>query len=131
MLHRYAYWCMQSVLFSYRCLLQPPPLLGGAISKPLTLFSALAFQTSNVETVTMPCKLVNPKFEVLARHTKDSSMAERNCSRFSKSTMRVRMAAGRLLMTRVITCVYYNTFASRQSSPRIWNRFLKKTEMAK
>ena len=29
-----------------KCLLQPPPLLGGAISKPLTLPFALAFRTT-------------------------------------------------------------------------------------
>ena len=37
--------------FTAKCLSLPPPLLGGAISKPLTLPFALAFRTSNIETV--------------------------------------------------------------------------------
>ena len=46
------------LVFSYQfitiCLSLPPPLLGGAISKPLTLPFALAFRTSNIETVVEP-----------------------------------------------------------------------------
>ena len=38
--------------FTAKCLSLPPLLLGGAISKPLTLPFALAFRTSNIETVT-------------------------------------------------------------------------------
>ena len=37
--------------FTAKCLSLPPPLLGSAISKPLTLPFALAFWTSNIETV--------------------------------------------------------------------------------
>ena len=37
--------------FTAKCLSLPPPLLGGAISKPLILPFALAFRTSNIETV--------------------------------------------------------------------------------
>ena len=40
-----------SYQFTAKCLSLPPPLLGGAISKPLTLPFALAFRTSNIETV--------------------------------------------------------------------------------
>ena len=40
--------------FTAKCLSLPPPLLGGAISKPLTLPFALAFRTSNIETVVFP-----------------------------------------------------------------------------
>ena len=40
-----------SYQFTANCLSLPPPLLGGAISKPLTLPFALAFWTSNIETV--------------------------------------------------------------------------------
>ena len=40
-----------SYQFTAKCLSLPPPLLGGAISKPLILPFALAFQTSNIETV--------------------------------------------------------------------------------
>ena len=40
-----------SYQFTANCLSLPPPLLGGAISKPLTLPFALAFRTSNIETV--------------------------------------------------------------------------------
>ena len=40
-----------SYQFTTKCLSLPPPLLGGAISKPLTLPFALAFRTSNIETV--------------------------------------------------------------------------------
>ena len=43
------------LVFSYQfranCLSLPPPLLGGAILKPLTLPFASAFRTSNIETV--------------------------------------------------------------------------------
>ena len=43
------------LVFSYqssaKCLSLQPFLLGGAISKPLTLPFALAFRTSNIETV--------------------------------------------------------------------------------
>ena len=43
------------LVFSYqstaKCLSLPPPLLGGAISKSLTLPFALVFWTSNIETV--------------------------------------------------------------------------------
>ena len=40
-----------SYQFTAKYLSLPPPLLGGAISKPLTLPFALAFRTSNIETV--------------------------------------------------------------------------------
>ena len=40
-----------SYQFTANSLSLPPPLLGGAISKPLTLPFALAFRTSNIETV--------------------------------------------------------------------------------
>ena len=40
-----------SYQFTTKYLSLPPPLLGGAISKPLTLPFALAFRTSNIETV--------------------------------------------------------------------------------
>ena len=40
-----------SYQFTANCLSLPPPLLGGAISKPLTLPFTLAFRTSNIETV--------------------------------------------------------------------------------
>ena len=43
------------LVFSYQvtanCLSLPPPLLGGAILKPLTLPFASAFHSSNIETV--------------------------------------------------------------------------------
>ena len=45
-----------SYQFTANCLSLPPPLLGGAISKPLTLPFASAFQTSNIETVVQPSK---------------------------------------------------------------------------
>ena len=37
--------------FTTKCLSLPTPLLGGAISKPLTLPFASVFRTSNIETV--------------------------------------------------------------------------------
>ena len=40
-----------SYQFTAKCLSLPPPLLGGAISKPLTLSFALAFRTSDIETM--------------------------------------------------------------------------------
>ena len=40
-----------SYQFTAKCLSLPPPLLGGAISKPLTPPFASAFRTSNIETV--------------------------------------------------------------------------------
>ena len=40
-----------SYQFTANCLSLPPPLLGGAISKPLTLPFALAFRTNNIKTV--------------------------------------------------------------------------------
>ena len=40
-----------SYQFTAKCLTLPPPLLGGVISKPLTLPFALAFRTSIIETV--------------------------------------------------------------------------------
>ena len=40
-----------SYQFTANCLSLPSPLLGGAISKSLTLPFALAFRTSNIETV--------------------------------------------------------------------------------
>ena len=40
-----------SCQFTAKCLSLPPPLLGSAILKPLTLPFALAFRTSNIETV--------------------------------------------------------------------------------
>ena len=47
-----------------KCLSLPPPLLGGAISKPLTLPFALAFRTSNIETVVQLFSLPSPGFFV-------------------------------------------------------------------
>ena len=52
----YIYWSFFALLLVfflsiYKCLSLPPPLLGGAISKPLTLPFALAFRTSYIETV--------------------------------------------------------------------------------
>ena len=46
-----------SYQFTAKCLSLPPPLLGGAISKPLTLPFALVFRTSNIETVLVPRSL--------------------------------------------------------------------------
>ena len=43
--------------FTANCLSIPPPLLGGAISKPLTLPFALAFRTINIVTVVAPHSL--------------------------------------------------------------------------
>ena len=40
-----------SYQFTAKCLSLPLPLRGSAISKPLTLPFALAFRTSNIETV--------------------------------------------------------------------------------
>ena len=45
-----------SYQFTAKCLSLPPPLLGGAISKPLTLPFALAFRTSNIEAVIKPLR---------------------------------------------------------------------------
>ena len=47
----FALFLVFSYQFTAKCLSLPPPLLGGAISKPLTLPFALAFRTSNIETV--------------------------------------------------------------------------------
>ena len=44
-----------SYQFTAKCLSLPPPLLGGAISRPLILPFALAFRTSNIETVVLLC----------------------------------------------------------------------------
>ena len=46
-----------SYQFTANCLSLPPSFLGGAISKPLTLPFALAFRTSNIETVVKPQSL--------------------------------------------------------------------------
>ena len=51
-----------SYQFTAKCLSLPPPLLGGAISKPLTLPFAFAFRTSNIETVIRPCSTLDPTF---------------------------------------------------------------------
>ena len=40
-----------SYQFTANCLSLPPPLLGGAISKPPTLLFEFAFRISNIETV--------------------------------------------------------------------------------
>ena len=45
-----------SYQFTVKCLSLPPPLLGGAVSKPLTLPFALAFRTGNIETVILDSK---------------------------------------------------------------------------
>ena len=50
----FALFLVFSYQFTAKCLSLPPPLLGGAISKPLTLPFALAFRTSNIETVLVP-----------------------------------------------------------------------------
>ena len=42
-----------SYQFTANCLSLPPPLLGGAILKPLTLPFALAFRTSDIEIRTL------------------------------------------------------------------------------
>ena len=47
-----------SYQFTTKCLSLPPPLLGGAISKPLTLPFALAFRIIIIETVVTQCYLV-------------------------------------------------------------------------
>ena len=47
----FALFLVFSYQFTAKCLSLPPPLLGGAISKPLTLPFALAFRTSNIEIV--------------------------------------------------------------------------------
>ena len=51
----FALFLVFSYQFTAKCLSLPPPLLGGAISKPLTLPFALAFRTSNIETVVEYC----------------------------------------------------------------------------
>ena len=51
LLEIFALFLVFSYQFTAKCLSLPPPLLGGAISKPLTLPFALAFRTSNIETV--------------------------------------------------------------------------------
>ena len=51
LLEIFALFLVFSYQFTAKCLSLPPPLLGGAISKPLTLPLALAFRTSNIETV--------------------------------------------------------------------------------
>ena len=54
LLEIFALFLVFSYQFTAKCLSLPPPLLGGAISKPLTLPFALAFRTSNIETVVKP-----------------------------------------------------------------------------
>ena len=49
----FALFLVFSYQFTAKCLSLPLPLLGGAISKPLTLPFALAFRTSNIETVVL------------------------------------------------------------------------------
>ena len=56
-----------SYQFTANCLLLPPPLLGGAISIPLTLPFALAFRTSNIETVVIPAYQTPPSSVGLCR----------------------------------------------------------------
>ena len=51
LLEIFALFLVFSYQFTAKCLSLPPPLLGGAISKPLTLPFALALRTSNIETV--------------------------------------------------------------------------------
>ena len=51
LLENFALLLVFSYQFTTNCLSLPPPLLGGAISKPLTLPFAPAFLTSNIETV--------------------------------------------------------------------------------
>ena len=51
LLEIFALFLVFSYQFTAKCLSLPPPLLGGAISKPLTLPFVLAFRTSNIETV--------------------------------------------------------------------------------
>ena len=53
LLEIFAVFLVFSYQFTAKCLSLPPPLLGGAISKPLTLPFALAFRTSNIETVVL------------------------------------------------------------------------------
>ena len=57
LLEIFALFLVFSYQFTAKCLSLPPPLLGGAISKPLTLPFALAFRTSNIETVVIPQSL--------------------------------------------------------------------------
>ena len=54
LLEIFALFLVFSYQFTAKCLSLPPPLLGGAILKPLTLPFALAFRTSNIETVIRP-----------------------------------------------------------------------------
>ena len=59
-----------SYQFTAKCLSLPPPLLGGAISKPLTLPFALAFRTSNIETV-MTQLCIESQLSFQTRYYKD------------------------------------------------------------
>ena len=54
-----------SYQFTAKCL-SLPPLLGGAISKPLTLPFALAFRTSNIENVLLHLDFSKTKIEMYA-----------------------------------------------------------------
>ena len=51
LLEIFALFLVFSYQFTANCLSLPPPLLDGAISKPLTLPFTLAFRTSNIEAV--------------------------------------------------------------------------------
>ena len=53
LLEIFALFLVFSYQFTANCLSLPPPLLDGAISKPLTLPFASAFRTSNIETVVL------------------------------------------------------------------------------
>ena len=55
----FALFLVFSYQFTAKCLSLPPPLLGGAISKPVTQPFALAFRTSNIETVNEPVRPIN------------------------------------------------------------------------
>ena len=69
----FALFLVFSYQFTAKCLSLPPPLLGGAISKPLTLPFALAFRTSNIETVTEGCKARSPALALPDRTSNSSS----------------------------------------------------------
>ena len=63
LLEIFALFLVFSYQFKAKCLSLPPPLLGGAILKPLTLPFALAFRTSNIETVVLvQCRKVLKHF---------------------------------------------------------------------
>ena len=51
LLEIFALFLVFSNQFTAKCLLPPPPLLGGATSKPLTLPFALALRTSSTVSI--------------------------------------------------------------------------------